>query len=98
MSGAGCARVSDRIARLCDGLDAIYEWPCKRHPQHEVLGRARALGVGIGGGCNLLHYPSEIELFGIDLGRRMLEPPSRAIRWSRWCSNRRSGTLEDAPR
>jgi ubiquinone/menaquinone biosynthesis C-methylase UbiE len=35
--------------------------------------RGRVLEVGIGTGCNLPHYPADVEVVGVDLSWRMLE-------------------------
>ena len=74
-SAETCLRTYERIAPLYDSLDALYERMWKRRLRRRLLRRARGrtLDVGVGTGCNLPHYPSGVEVVGIDLSRRMLE-------------------------
>jgi phosphatidylethanolamine/phosphatidyl-N-methylethanolamine N-methyltransferase len=74
-SAERCLRTYQRIAPLYDALDAAYERMWKQRLRARLLRRARGrvLDIGIGTGCNLPHYPAEVELVGIDLSRRMLE-------------------------
>ena len=75
-------RTYQRIAPFYDGLDPIYAWMWKRPRRRRLLRRARGrvLDVGIGTGCNLPHYPAEVEFVGIDLSQRMMRGPSSASR------------------
>ena len=75
------ARVYDRVARVYDYYDAPMDKMGGARRRQRVLADAtgRVLEVGIGTGRNLEHYPSRIDLVGIDVSTQMLARASRRI-------------------
>ncbi len=69
-------RAYQRIARVYDLLDGLYEWSWKRRLRAELFAHAppgRLLDVGVGTGCNMPFYPRLCEAHGIDASPAMLE-------------------------
>ena len=64
----------NRIARLYDIMESPMETGFSKW-RKELLKQARGqtLEVGIGTGKNILHYPDEVKLTGIDFSERMIE-------------------------
>lgn len=71
---AAVTRRYDRMAWLYDVYDAPMEWLGIRKRRKRLLTRSqgRVLEVGVGTGKNLPHYPTAIELTGIDIAPAML--------------------------
>lgn len=75
-SARAVSRTYDRMARVYDALDAVYEWSWKRRLRAELFRHARGrrvLDVGVGTGCNMPFYPAGSEVVGIDASRGMLQ-------------------------
>jgi len=71
---AQVTRRYDRMAWLYDIYDAPMEWMGSRKRRHRVVSAAtgRVLEVGIGTGKNLPHYPTGVDLTGLDVSTAML--------------------------
>lgn len=81
-SQAEITRRYDRIAAVYDLYDLPMELVLYRRRRRRLLRQAagRALEVGIGTGRNLPHYPSGVDLTGIDVSPRMLARAERRAR------------------
>jgi ubiquinone/menaquinone biosynthesis C-methylase UbiE len=68
-------RVYDRIAWLYDVIQAPMECMGGGTRRRRLLSRAEGtvLEIGIGTGLNLVHYPAEVALTGIDISPAMLK-------------------------
>jgi ubiquinone/menaquinone biosynthesis C-methylase UbiE len=64
----------DRMAWLYDIYDAPMEWMGTRARRRRVVAGAsgRVLEAGVGTGKNLAHYPSGVDVTGIDVSEAML--------------------------
>lgn len=73
------AVVYDRVAGLYDLYTGPMEAFGARQARQRLLGRAsgRVLELGIGTGLNLPHYPSGVDLTGVDISPRMLDRARR---------------------
>lgn len=76
------ARRYDRVASIYDLYDLPMELLLYRHRRVRLLRQAAGwvLEVGIGTGKNLPHYPSGVDLTGIDVAPRMLARAERRAR------------------
>lgn len=79
---AEITRRYNRLAPVYDLLELPMEWLFHHQRRRRLLQQAagRVLEVGIGTGKNLPHYPSGVDLTGIDVAPRMLARADRRAR------------------
>src|SRR3954452_9001138 len=72
---ADVGRAYRRLAKSYDRQMGLFEWLMFRGARAWATGQAtgRTLGVGVGTGLNLPHYPHAVDLVGVDLTEEMLE-------------------------